>query len=410
MLRFQELDSDNENNGLQVDLGLPQVSSGKNLNPDELYFNDMDIRAWERRTSAEQEPNYQAGDELYYDDHGELMSVDDYEEILFRRVLDKIRIARAAGHADVDLTSDEIDAYQAKMHGVRSPSLRPDLSQRQSDHDNASAASIPSASKHKKPSSRSKKDQPKISLFGTKSKKDKEKEKTSSRKRTPTIPSPSHNAPPGFVIPGPDGQPVFTPVNAYEGSLSYDRRSIAQLDIPVSVPAASSHRDPTPPLTSPSREILGAFPGSEDAYETRAPAKKKKSSRRYIGEQDDVDPAHLVPFPVEPYQYHSFSPSSASPTSPPPYIRNVSATPSEASYVSMPRRMPVSPSASVPTVVQRTSSDTATQPPPDPVLPTQTYAHVYSTSAEDPQDITRRTSTSKEAEKKKKVSRSRKKE
>jgi hypothetical protein len=42
--RFQEVRSAEENNGVLSNQAFQPALNGKNINPDELYFNDMDIR------------------------------------------------------------------------------------------------------------------------------------------------------------------------------------------------------------------------------------------------------------------------------------------------------------------------------------------------------------------------------
>ncbi|KAL6706914.1 hypothetical protein ACN47E_005057 [Coniothyrium glycines] len=368
----------------------------------------MDIRAWERRASAEQEHSYQAGEEDYYDDRGELMTAEEYDEMLFRRVLDKIRIARAAGHADVDLTSEEIDAYHAKLHGSRAPAARPVSSHRLSTsplvNDNASVVSAQTISKHGKSSSRSKKEH-RSSLLTSKPK----KEKTSSRKRSATLSSATAHASPGFVIPGPDGQPLFTPVNAYQGTLARDREAIHQQETQSPTSDHHDHYDPPRPRRAPLKDVSGAFPGSEDAYYPRTPMRQRRSVASEHAEHihDDTPPPRLIPFPVEPYQYHNFSPSSSSPTSPLPYIRNVSSTPSEASYKSMPRRVPVPTPA--PALMQRTVPMSGHQALPDPVVASQMPTSGASTSTEQVQETVKLTSNGRDTEKRKKSGRSKKK-
>jgi hypothetical protein len=415
--RFQELDSDEENNGVSIDRGPQQVSNGKILNPDELYFNDMDIRAWERRASAEQDYSYQDEHEDHYDDAGDLMTADDYEEVLFRRVLDKIRIARAAGSADVDLSSEEIEAYQSKLHGARAPAARPRSSHRHDNsalvNDSGSVATTKTSSKHGKSSTRSKKDPQRTSIFGSKPK----KEKPDSRKRSSTMSSSSSHAPPGFVIPGPDGQPLFTPVNAYQGTLARERGTPPQPNSYAS--PDNSRQNSTPPRRTSSRDILGAFPGSEDAYQPVNPVRQGRtiSSSQLAYEQNhppenrtrssSIQSAPLIPFPVEPYQYHHFSPSSGSPASPPQYVRNVSATPSEASYKSVPRRVPVSVQARLP--VQRTASVADTQVYPAAIPPPQAFASGGMTGAEGLPETVKPSGSGKDGERRKKSGRSRKK-
>ncbi|KAF1845955.1 uncharacterized protein K460DRAFT_286341 [Cucurbitaria berberidis CBS 394.84] len=387
--RFQELDTDDEKNGVLLDRGFQQVSSSNNANPDELYFSDMDIKAWERRATTFDEtayaPNYgyqeededDEEDEGYYDDTGESMTHAEYEEMLFRRVLDKIRVARAAGHADVQLNPDEVEAYQAKLYGARAPAGRPQPRPRPSSplvvND---AASVVTTSKSGNPasgSSRSKKSQPRTSLFASKPK----KEKPSGRKRTSPMSSPSSLGPPGFVVPGPEGQPIYAPINAYQGNLVRDAG-------PAPRPTSrSASQTPTPPRATPPREVLGAFPGSEHSYRPATPPRQGRhtASRQPMQRQEfppmsgarssSIQSAGVVPFPIEPYQYHAFSPPSSSPPSPQSqYARRVSSGLSEASYTVMPRRVPVPAPSPVP--LQRTAPATGVQGSYfDPALTTQ---------------------------------------
>jgi hypothetical protein len=311
----------------------------------------MDIRAWEDRASAMAGAGYGSGhgyqdeDDDYYD-QDKTMALAEYEEMLFRRVLDKIRIARAAGNADVQLSSEELDAYQAKLYGTTTAAAR---SQQQLRPSNAStnhvanAGGVDTTGKSRESSSRSKKSQQRNSVFGSKPK----KEKSSSRKQTS-----SHAPPPGFVVPGPDGQPIYAPITPYQGNLSRDSDPR-----PASRSASDTNHTPTPPRSTPpqEREMLGAYPASEISYAPSSPlGQGRQVSSRETAYERDVPPvsrtrsssiqSKLTPFPVEPYQYHTFTPSPSSPTSPQPqYTRRVSSVPSEASYTSVSRRVPAPP-------------------------------------------------------------------
>ncbi|KAI4663253.1 uncharacterized protein J4E78_003664 [Alternaria triticimaculans] len=135
--RFQELDSDDEKGGVVLDQAFQPALNGKSINPDELYFNDMDISAWEGRAAALGEATYQDhGHQQRYDEYpgsmGSNYNSAEYEEILFRRVLDKIRIQRAAGYTDVQLTAEELDAYHARFLGPRTTDVRPEAQSRPS--------------------------------------------------------------------------------------------------------------------------------------------------------------------------------------------------------------------------------------------------------------------------------------
>jgi hypothetical protein len=366
--RFQELDSEDEKNGVLLNQGAQQASNGKHFSPDELYFDDMDIRAWERRAAGVNgmpyDPAYDLPeeDEGYYNEAGEPVSHAAYEETLFRRVLDKIRIARATNDPDVQLSPEELRAYQAKLHGQTSPTARsrPDSHPTRSPilDDNASILSDNHISRHDQPSSsksKSKKSQPRTSLFSSKPK----KEKPGGRKRADSnASSGASQVAPGFVVPGPDGQRTYTPINAYQGSLAANREPLLH---PQSRSASGSGQMYYPPSRSPlpsevGREVPGAFPGvyasPKQAYRPSTPPRKARPATLRQPTQEPAESrtrppsirsVNLVPFPIEPYQYQSFSPSSSS-SQPSPqlqYTRRPSAPASEASYTSMPRRVPV---------------------------------------------------------------------
>lgn len=423
-LKYQELDTDDEKNGVLLDQDFQPGLGGGNFNPDELYFNDMDIGAWERRASAFDGTAYgpdfgdQEEDEDYYDDAGEIITHAEYEEMLFRRVIDKIRVARAAGNADVELSSEEIEAYQSKLHGTKAPAARPQPRSRHSSasivNDAASVITTGRSGNAAASSSRAKKSQ-RTSFFGSKSK----KEKPSSRKRTSTASSVSSQVPPGFVVPGPDGQPVYTPINAYQGNLVRDPGYSSQPTSHTALHTDHQAAAATPPRVTPPRDVLGAFPGSEHMYRPASPPRhgRQASSRQHTQGQElppvgrtrssSIQSARLVPFPIEPYQYHSFSPSSSSPTSPQAqYTRRVSSGLSEASYTAMPRRVPVP--APAPVQVQRAvPGPSVYDSQPDP-LPT-TQASVLMTGvtatgeAQEAQDAVRFSSNGKDGERKRKV-------
>jgi hypothetical protein len=380
--RFQELDSEDEKINTSPKHGIHQVPYGQRYYSDELRFNDMDYNAWERRTSAldgmayDPEYNFREEDEGYYDDAGEAVSAAEYEELLFRRVLDKIRVARATGDSDVQLSPDEIEAYQLRLHGttpaVRSqpksrPYANPVLDEAAIGVSAMMADQVDTGIPIK---SRSKKSQPRTSLFSSKPK----KEKSSSRKRaTSNVSSASSQVPPGFVIPGHDGRPIYSSINPYPGSLTRDPE-------PPSRPASRSASGSSQILQAPSRftppratsrEVPGAFPGGF-FVPTHAPrpvtpprqGRPTSAAPRYEhpearSRSPSIQPAKLVPFPIEPYQYQTFSPSSSSQPSPQlQYTRRPSAAPSEASYTSMPRRIPVPAQRAVPpTDFQRSYSD-----------------------------------------------------
>jgi hypothetical protein len=346
------------------------------------------------------------------------MSVTEYEDLLFQRVLDKIRLARATGDPDVQLTPEELEIYQARLLGPRAPAARPQPAKPR----HASAPTIASgvstavtpASTHVgtsgSASTKAKKEKRRTSLFG--SRRPDKKEKSSNRTRAPSMSSDvsSQQQPPGFVVPGPSGQPMFAPINAYQGrmtrdarvrnpgspsrpssrsaSTSSDRLAPIRTGIPFE-PARGLRQAPTPPRISSPREMPGAFPsGSPRSYRSATPpqlqsatppqsSRPASSSSRHSAQdnidlkkpsrqstQDKIDSRRsssgrprsgsiqqgtkLVPLAMPEYKHHTTEPfqyqvagSLATSQTQPSYARRPSSGPSEASYTSMPRRVPV---------------------------------------------------------------------
>lgn len=368
MHNFREVDSEDERNGAHLE--------------NELYFKGIE-RALPQHAPY---PSGQEEDEGYYEDFGEVLSPQEYEDILFQRVLDKIRVARAIGNEDVQLTSEELDAYQTKLHGARSftaHSLPRSELPESPLNDTASTTSV--QAKHAHISSRSKKEKQRTSLFGSKSKREKDKDKSSQRKRMSTSSSIASHPPditsPGFVIPDSDNQAAFAPFSAYPAKLAQTQTS----PIITSRSTSGSHETSYSPQTTPPQDILGAFPGSEHFYRPanlkdqsqppsqsllrhqipslsvrqQAYARERELEAQGIVSAAQAQAARSIPFPVEMYQYQTFSTvsDSASPTSPQipqipqQYTRRVSSGQSEASYTSMPRRVPV-PTPAVPVPLQ----------------------------------------------------------
>lgn len=399
MYRFQELESGDENNGALLDQGYnmaSNVSNGKQpFNPDELYFNDMDIRAWERRTVDQEglaygdDYGYEYGyveDEGYYEDAGNMVSPAEYEELLFQRTLDKIRFARATGEADVSLTPEELEAYQNRMWRQRAPAARAPnrIPQTAPVVHAASASSSIGAPGSSSP--RSKKNQRRSSLFGSKDKSKKEKSGNRARATSNATESTVQQTPPGFLVPGPNGQPMFAPINAYQGYSGRDGRQPGSPLRPGSRPASKGNerhanskgrktgspkgatQAETPPqsplrLVTTSRDIPGAFPSSPVSYRMPTPPLNRpgsSSSRQSAQDPEDrqassssrsrsstvQQPQKLVPFPIAEYKHHNAEPFQyqaaghlAQPSAQPQYARRVASA--EAPHPAMPRRVPV---------------------------------------------------------------------
>jgi hypothetical protein len=338
--KFQQMESDKVRSDDVPELDYSPVSASRSLDPDQLYFNDMDIRAWENRTATLDqgaylpEHGYQE-DEACSGDYNEAMTLAEYEEVLFQRVLDKIRLARAAGIADVQLTQEEIEAYQSKLHGTRPPAVRSPGKPRSGNtsnlNDTSSLASLNTASKSG--SSRSKRSPQRSSLFASKPKKKKPPGRNRAVSNVSNVLGP---APPGFVTPGPDGRPTYTPINAPQGDVA--RNLVYPYENAPRTPLNDSPKSPALLRSDPPRVMPGAFPGALPGY-TAAPESETRTQRSHQNPDQEQSP-RMMPFPVEPYHYHTFSQSSSSQSSPRlQYTRRVSSA--ESSFTAMPRRVPV---------------------------------------------------------------------
>ncbi|KAL1595820.1 hypothetical protein SLS60_009510 [Paraconiothyrium brasiliense] len=325
----------------------------------------------------------------YYEDAGNMMSPAEYEELLFQRTLDKIRLARAIGEADVSLTPEELEVYQNRMWRQRAPAARPQARAMPHSAPVVHAATTPPSVTGAPGSSspRSKKNQRRSSLFGGKDKS--KKEKTSSRARATSNATDStfQQAPPGFLVPGPNGQPMFAPINTYQ---SYNGRDTRQQGSPLRPGSRTASKGDerhtaakgknkgspkgvpqaqTPPqsplrLTTTAKDIPGAFPSSPVSYRMPTPplAARPGSSSSRLSAQDHTDrqassggrsrsstvqqPPKLVPFPVAEYKHHNTEPFQyqaaghlAQPSPQPQYARRVASA--EAPYAAMPRRVPL---------------------------------------------------------------------
>ncbi|KAF2265619.1 hypothetical protein CC78DRAFT_579117 [Lojkania enalia] len=397
--RFQEIDSDDEKNGVMVEPGYQRFSAAKQFNPDELYFNDMDLRAWERRTAELDGMAYGDDygfqeDEGYYDDGPEVtMSQAEYEELVFQRVLDRIRLARATGEPDVQMTEEELEVYQVRL-GLRqrAPAARPQVQTRpvsapaiSGGTNNAVTNTSSSTTKNSSGSTRSKRGQQRTSLFSSRPK----KEKPGSRKRASSNATATTNQSnqtyqtsqsgqaPGFVVPDANGQPIFAPINVYAGRLAGEgplRPSGSPSRSGSRSASLNGRQAPTPPRITPVWDVPGAFPsGSPTRYQRESTPPRQgrppSSSSRQSSIQDQADlqsnnrspsgsvqqTVKLVPFPVtdyqhftaEPYQYQVAGqvapsvqpPSQSSPQS--QYVRRAASGPVENPYMAMPRRVPV---------------------------------------------------------------------
>ncbi|KIW01328.1 uncharacterized protein PV09_07103 [Verruconis gallopava] len=223
-LRFQELDSEDEN-AVFGNHGVP-ASVFKQSNrsvSDELFFNDGAFRLSNTSYSDEHlaygERYESPGEDSEEDgDGGRRPSSSlvrrDSDQLIAQRALDRIDRAKAKGKGSVNLTHEEIEALEKRY--ARPSSDSPDRARRGSS-DKASKGRSPSSNNRawtrKRNSRRASLIAPSTALAPAKS-------RTKEPKKKQTVdPDDSYSAgrqmPPGFMTMGPGGVPVYTPVAYY---------------------------------------------------------------------------------------------------------------------------------------------------------------------------------------------------
>jgi hypothetical protein len=365
-------------------------------------------------------------DEGFYDDNigpNINISPEEHQKLLFQRALDKIRVARATGKPDVSLTPEELQAYENKLNGRPAPAARqPAVPQMRP----SSSSSLPAGrnitsvsparpasgvtagsgtgSAQSSVAARPKRSR-RSSLFG--SSRTKTGEKSFQRKRAPSVTrseatnqapiQPIHQAPPGFMVPGPNGQPVYTPINSYNGRVA---REAARRYSSPSRPGSRSASIGSYHAATPPRDMPGGFPGGSarvTARDSTPPGRARPVSvPSHQSIPDDLDTqlpprnrsrsgsmqqgGGMISFPItgypyssEPYSYHV--PAVAGPTAPQPQTqptapqpqymgrRVVSSSSADNSFIAVPRRVPVP--------VQRTNAPIVSSTQSDPVIVTR---------------------------------------
>ena len=211
-MRFEEVDTDSD--------GGHGVTSGRHFKSDELHFTGADMG---RHTHNRERHNYSDntddsdGLDDYYDErngNGMQVVLREKEDVLVERALARIRRAQELGRPDVQLTEPERDALERKIQIDRAKGKKPPLK--------------------KKGSSESTRGSPKKSLAPA----GKRKSSKSSLKKNDEPAGPP--VPPGLVVAGPDGRPLFTPIGYYPPASSRpNSRSNSVQNLQLSQPPAS---------------------------------------------------------------------------------------------------------------------------------------------------------------------------
>jgi hypothetical protein len=195
-MRFQELDSEDDDSDHGVGLGIEEFTS------DALRFDGADTSRRYSRNREEYSVDEEEGSEEEYalikasSGVSKQFALREKEEVLYRRAVDRIRRAEELGQSTVDLTEPERQAFERKTQmdlAIAKPAKKsssPKLKDKKSGE-------RPSSSKSAKP------------LSGASSR------KASKASLKPSDSPPKLSGGPGLLVPGPDGQPLYAPLGYY---------------------------------------------------------------------------------------------------------------------------------------------------------------------------------------------------
>lgn len=250
--RMEEVESDEDGSqGVSLD-GRTLRAGARGFAGDELYFTGYDL-GQDRRSSGKGVSAGADYDGYGYSghEHRDARSSSHQQDMLYHSAMDQLAKARAKGKTNVNLSIEEMDAIERRMNPqpvqpppqprapLASPPATPVKQKGKVGSRSSSSTSLASQKKGRKAS---------ISLFGQSSPtaaKSNSKAKMSRRPSTePATPEYLPHGAPGIFVPGPDGEPVFTPIyyspppsNRVPGVPRTRSRSTSK----------HAHRDTTPP-------------------------------------------------------------------------------------------------------------------------------------------------------------------
>lgn len=221
--RFEELEESDEDDGQGVILD-PNGYALRDARPrgfagDSLYFDGYDL-------GRDRKPRRGMYDDAGYDDYiseeegyldqrsaAHQTAVRDKEESLLQSALDRIARARVKGKTNVSLSQDEMEALERRRNQqpepsstLASPPATPAKSKVKASSRTSSASSLTSQKTRKKGSG---------GMFGSPAKSNSKAKVQRMNSAEQAPPYPSGAPPPGIMVPGPNGVPVYAPIAYY---------------------------------------------------------------------------------------------------------------------------------------------------------------------------------------------------
>ena len=218
------------------------------------------------------------------------LALRDKEELLVEKALERIRRAQMLGKTNVKLTQPELDALERKR---RKDEAKRKTSASNLKNNDRRRSSGQSTSVPKEQKSIRRKSKGLFSAYDAEN-------SSGSRRATP----------PGMLVPGPKGVPVYSPLGFYPppaapkgssprtGSRSTSSHSLAQV------------------MPSPSRNQQQRHPSGSEQHKPRSAPRSPAMSSRSLPDDPNWIPrtrssstASTQPYPQDPYQYQAYSPA-----------------------------------------------------------------------------------------------------
>ncbi|KAI9705749.1 MAG: hypothetical protein M1820_004997 [Bogoriella megaspora] len=354
--RFQELDSDDDDEqGVHLDPQYMQ-QSGDRFSSDELYFTGADLGAYRRPKNRSYE-DLAYGDTPYDDSDGDgedelhpgmalQLAMRDKEQDLVRSALARIQRAREKGKPNVNLTQEEVDAlerHRAQQHQLApAPQAKGAKGNRPGSRGNDKAKKRPSRLFANAPAPSRKPQNPR-------SRKSSGPTSQSPEEASYTTSSAPPGGAPGILVPGPGGTTTYAPLG-YRTRDSPPTTSRSSPSRPGSRSASGSKQISPPHTQMPSYNSysLSQYPASQYSSnpDLRPPSSSSRNSpTRSLPDDPNWAPRSRSTSNVNLQENHPPPPSAYTGYPQPPYPstrRNVSTQ--DISYASV-RRKPVSSSS-----------------------------------------------------------------
>ncbi|MCJ1431723.1 hypothetical protein MMC27_001078 [Xylographa pallens] len=304
--RFEELDSDSDDGqGVHLD----RSSAG-----DDLHFTGADLGRGSRDSGRQgsSDDSEHSEDAVDYDlGNGSAMQVAlrDKEEVLVQRAKERIRRAQAMGKISVKLPPSELDALERQLASEQAKGKKPTLKTKSSGE--------------RRISGRGSSSQNVVTSTATRRKSRSSLAITNDRGAS----DPAQTAPPGLLVAGPDGRPIYAPFGYYPPSPVSPYGPSSR---PNSRTGSAHSLQHTPPLPqSQSRSQQKRYFSVPEQRPQASSGSRGTSSPRPLPDDPDWQPrarsTSNLPYPSDLYQYPTYSPPM--PQMPIPYPqgrRNVS--------------------------------------------------------------------------------------